>query len=522
VNGASLRSSAGCAVLFAGVAQLLGQAPEQARTRAIVVSQNRGDDAAAGTAAAPVRTVTRGIALAGATGAAIVRVEYGEYGPGEVLPIELPPGIEVAGIGAGGSSLACGGKVAFRVAPAPRVVASNPAPAAVTVLAGFGIHDAAIGVALPASDTAGTVLVVRGTTFRSCAIAVSAPTGKAALELTATGMRTEQCAIGIDVSGTGPCRLRLDDSTFTGGDVGVLLRAAEGVEVGTYDGPGGDHDVALLRCSFLGCARAGLARRGAAGTNRGSIYTLADCSFAGNGTGIDLPRPAGDTPLVVTGTRFHGNSGFGVRTAGQNGDPLRTSTFTGCDFRWNGVGLHATNCHVACSVRRCTFVDNLGNALFLANFMAAPVSAAVADCLIAGNGGAGVYTLADGERLAISLHHCTITANGSSGVHRQTKHNGRSTLSLVGCIVAGNAIDLERVRADEVATSLIGDGTGGDTSGNLAGDPGFVDARRRDYRLRAESRCIDSGSAAAPGALDLAGNPRLGRADLGALEHAQR
>ncbi|MFY9345827.1 MAG: right-handed parallel beta-helix repeat-containing protein, partial [Planctomycetota bacterium] len=258
-----------------------------------------------------------------------------------------------------------------------------------------------------------------------------------------------------------------------------------------------------------------------AGPNRGPAYGFTGCTFTGCGTGIDLQRPAGDTPLLVSDCRFHANQGCGVRLCGDAGDAALRSTFTQCEFRWNGIGLHATNARVACTVARCRFVDNLGAALFLANFMAAPTSAAVSDCLIAGNGGTGIYAMADGERLAVAIAHCTIAANGSAGIERKTRHSGSSTLAIRNCIVAGNAKDLEKIAADEVAASLVGDGSAGTGSDNLAGDPGFVDPRGHDWRLRPDSACVDRGEVlSTDAAIDLAGTARTGRPDLGAFELA--
>ena len=73
---------------------------------------------------------------------------------------------------------------------------------------------------------------------------------------------------------------------------------------------------------------------------------------------------------------------------------------------------------------------------------------------------------------------------------------------------------------DEVRGCLIQDGSiaGG---GNLAGDPGFVDAAGRDFRLAADSPCVDKGMVGdgASGASDLDGRPRRnGAPDLGAYE----
>jgi hypothetical protein len=301
------------------------------------------------------------------------------------------------------------------------------------------------------------------------------------------------------------------------------LRAAEDVEIGAYDGPGVNHRVVLEGCVFQGCERAGFERRGSTGANLGDPYEFSNCLFQGNRVGIELMRPSADTPIRVRGSRFFSNVNFGMRVAGNAGDPTETSLIDDSEFRWNGVGLHMTNSHVVFEVRRSRFLDNVGNALFLANFQTEPLSARVISSLIAGNGGAGVYTMADGQKLGVEILHSTIAHNGAGGVHRTTRHSGESRLEIKGCVVVGNAPDLVKIEREEVSASLVGDGGGGSERGNLSGDPGFRNAALRDYRLASGSRCIDAGEADPRlGELDLAGLVRAeGAPDLGAFEDSK-
>ena len=60
-----------------------------------------------------------------------------------------------------------------------------------------------------------------------------------------------------------------------------------------------------------------------------------------------------------------------------------------------------------------------------------------------------------------------------------------------------------------------------DCDGNIDDDPMFVDAENGDYRLQAESPCINAGSnECVTWELDLDGNPRIinGRVDMGVYE----
>jgi hypothetical protein len=105
---------------------------------------------------------------------------------------------------------------------------------------------------------------------------------------------------------------------------------------------------------------------------------------------------------------------------------------------------------------------------------------------------------------------------------------------LANCIVSGPVSDSpERLQTDHC---LFTDGWPGE--GNIAGDPMFVDAENGDYRLRAESPCVDSGSLRAvlrpevsvdgqearlswSAGEDLSANPRISGdgVDMGAYEY---
>ena len=499
MNGARL--VVGVATVAALIANGLAQA---APPLDVVVSQGRGKDDGDGSATAPYRTVTRALRAVRESAAKRITIEYGEYGAGETFPLQLPAGVELRGIGCGGTFL--------QVATGTGVLLASDASETCT-LAGLAIVGADIGV-----QCNGAALVLRGVALANCKVGIASQDG-AATTIRATGLRVRDGDVGIDAPGLAPFSLQLSDAVFEQCRIGLSLHAVDAGDPVTYTGPGVQHDLRLERCTFAGCREGGLVRKGAAGTNNGPAYHILDCTFLANGIGIDLQRPAADTPLVVRRTRFHSNTLFGLRASGQGGDATTTSMIEACDFQWNGVGVHATNCHVVYELRRCRLLDNVGNALFLANFVTTPLAVRVADSLIAGNGGAGIYTMADGNQLAAKITHCTVVQNGAAGVHRKTRHAGTSTLEIRGCIVAGNATDLERIAPTEVWTSLIGDGSATNERGNLAGDPRFVDAALRDLRLRADSPCIDRGEASSgAGAVDLIGQARIGTADLGALE----
>ncbi len=482
----------------------------------VVASLNRGDDARGdGSPALPFRTVTRALAAARASGARLVRLEYGTYEAGEDFPLLLPAGFELRGIGPQGSILRGSAETLVRLEPGPTG----------TVLAGLSIVAATpgsgVGVELAPAPERPVALDLRGVELSGFDMGMRVVTGEAPARIFATGLRLSDCDTGLDVAGTGVFGLQLEHASVESCRLGLHLHAAETKELSAYAGPPVQHSLELLGVSFLSCAEAGFQRSGAAGTNAGTGYRFADCTFQRNAIGVHLVRPAADAAYSFEGCSFLGNANFGVFASGHAGDPDQTTRIEDCSFRWNGVGLSVTNSHVLWDVRRSQFLDNVGNALFLANFQTAPLRARVESTLVAGNGGAGIYTMADGERFAAEVLHCTIVDNGAAGLQRKTRHFGKSTLEVRGSILAGNAPDLEKVEPAEVFRSLVEDGSAGTENGNLSGDPGFVDARRRDFRLAGGSAGVDAGEADARlSPLDCLGTPRSGAPDLGACERA--
>ena len=486
---------------------------------AVHVSFQRGsDDAGDGSASAPFRTLTRGLAAAAEGGLERVLVGYGTYGEGESFPLELWNGLELRGIGAAGTRLqGNGGETLVRIAPAA-VESSEPVH-----LAALGLTGGAVGIE---AGVGHTPLFLNGVVLEAMPVGLrltaSAP-GAGPVQASAEGLRAVECEVGLEALGVGPIELELAHSAFERCGVGLSLRAAEDVEPDAYGGPGVHHTVRVSDTVFQG-GDIGAERRGAPRTNLGPPYRFERCLFLGNRIGLELQRPAADSPLEVLDSRFLSNANFGLRASGHRGDPRLRSRVEGCEFRWNGVGLHTTNTHVLYEVRRNRFLDNAGNAIFMANFMTDPVRVRIAGNLIADNGGAGVYCMADGQQLAAEVLYNTIANNGSGGIYRKTRHAGKSTFEVRGCIVVGNAPDLEKIEPFEVFHSLVGDGSAGTENGNLAGDPGFGDAGRRDFELRSGSPCRDRGElseglAERLGELDLRGRPRFaGPPDLGAFE----
>ncbi len=116
---------------------------------------------------------------------------------------------------------------------------------------------------------------------------------------------------------------------------------------------------------------------------------------------------------------------------------------------------------------------------------------------------------------SLRLFNTTVAGNGL-GVGIEQPLFSR----IANSIVARNTTDHSGLSAAEITHSLVG-GTSPAGSGNVGGDPGFVDPEGGDFRLGAGSPAVDAGSGLdAPFELDLAGHRRTegSRVDLGALE----
>jgi cysteine-rich repeat protein len=150
----------------------------------------------------------------------------------------------------------------------------------------------------------------------------------------------------------------------------------------------------------------------------------------------------------------------------------------------------------------------------------------IVNCLIHGNDVDAYPTILMGTALhleseAVRLLNCTVTANGAaSGESALLNTATPEAVQVINSIVWGNATeDGESDIAGNDVTArysvinlwkrfpserrILPSGPG-----NLNRDPGFVDPASRDFRLRADSPCVDAGLGGSAPATDLEGNPR--------------
>lgn len=499
------------------------------------VSADHGDDQAGdGSFEKPYRTLSR--ALTELEGSVppfpVVRLGRGEYGAaaGEAFPIDLPMGVTVSGLSSTLTTITGAGEDLLLRAHGIGTLGTR-----FTVVEGVALAGAARGVELaPSTGIQGVAplvpLALNDVLCTGMEVGVDLPLLEDAegvtnfpVTLLANGLRTQDCGVGLRAAGTSMAVLDLVGCEFTGGRIGVLLEASPEESPDRYEGIGVNHRFSARGCTFAGASEAGFTRRGGERLNRGTPYRFEDCTFRGNHTGLYMQRPAADSPYEVRDSRFLANTHFGLRAVGERGDPGQRSVVEGCEFRWNGGGLHVVNAQVTLELRRSRITNSTGTGVFFGNFMSDPITLVLENDLIADNGDIGLLCLADARLLEAEIVHCTITSNGQGGLRRKNRHSGESRFAIRNSIVADNGrMDLVEVGMDEVFHSLIGDATetGPPERGNLSGNPGFRQSALWDYDLRDDSPCVDRGAELqGVGELDLAGRPRqVGAPDLGAFE----
>ncbi len=147
------------------------------------------------------------------------------------------------------------------------------------------------------------------------------------------------------------------------------------------------------------------------------------------------------------------------------------------------------------------------NCLFLRNH-----SAGEGASIYAGNAENCVFVLNSGGAGAVvwqgTVVNCVFTENRTSALAYCTAKN---------CVIWGNGgYDALHSMVTYSCLSKHTEGTG-----NIFGNPGFVNMRAGDYRLRSDSPCVDTGDSIGAPALDIMGRARpLGTGvDMGACEH---
>jgi beta propeller repeat protein/parallel beta-helix repeat protein len=202
------------------------------------------------------------------------------------------------------------------------------------------------------------------------------------------------------------------------------------------------------------------------------------------GKPITVRSTAPDDPAVVAGTVLSGNGYLASFVAGEG----TTSVLAGLTIRGGTQGLCCYN--TSPTVTDCVISGNgqAGVRLFGAS------SPTLARCQIVGNGAAGVEMVISGEGRIVRyseppIRNCIIAGNRGDGLHggkpvlvnSTVVENGRRGLSVVAATVTSSIVYFNDRQADKVqidskrATVSYSDVEGGwEGIGNISADPAFV------------------------------------------------
>ncbi len=258
--------------------------------------------------------------------------------------------------------------------------------------------------------------------------------------------------------------------------------------------------------------------------------TIVNCIISNNSlvaTGAAGIHCDNSSPLIENCTIVN-NSSIGSFPGGGGISCYYSSpTIINCTISGNtavrGGGISAINSHATIlnSIISNNSAEGLGGGLYWNHFSFPTIT----NCIIAGNEaamGGGIYARASSPKIT----NCTISMNKKDGI----RCVGRSNPIITNCILWENKHNISKPKWGEseqmfpepiVTYSDVENGYPG--TGNIDTDPSFVDPRNGDFRLNADSPCINKGSNSTPDLprTDLAGSTRISGEiiDMGAYEY---
>jgi len=186
----------------------------------------------------------------------------------------------------------------------------------------------------------------------------------------------------------------------------------------------------------------------------------------------------------------------------------------------NGGGIHLSNSADSPTFVRCRITGNTAGNL-AGGVYASWCDLVMENCLVAGNAATNYHGGIHLYKGSPSLRNCTVAGNSApagGGLSCQG-----STASVVNCIMWGNAAS--QIHEDSGGTATVTYSTvqgGRPGTGNLDGDPLFLDPAGGDYRVSADSPCVNAGNtgeAATPTDLDGLLRIHADAVDMGAYEN---
>lgn len=292
---------------------------------------------------------------------------------------------------------------------------------------------------------------------------------------------TIQAAIDVSVSGD---TVLMEDGTYVGpGNVNVDF----GGRLITVHSASGSPEDCVIDCQGAFETRAFLFQSGETNLAVVKGLTIANGSYAVGG-GMYV---TGSSPTVSNCIFSNNGAPLGGGLAVENGSPLVSACVFVANSGRNGAGMSIVNSSPL--VTNCEFTGNSATNFFLAIPRGAGVyipsgSALLVNCLVAQNTcsggenfGGGIYNDAD-----LTLVNCTVTANtaengdGIANINQLTARN---------CIIWGNGSEDLLTLPGGGSTVITYSAVNFPGLGNISTDPIMS-----NFRLQAESPCIDAGS----------------------------
>ena len=280
--------------------------------------------------------------------------------------------------------------------------------------------------------------------------------------------------------------------------------------------------------------------KGIAFNGGGSCYgTLENCTLKGNEAsnygGGSYYGILNDCSLSGNTAYWGGGSYYGTlenctlsENLAVNGGGSFNGTLTKCELRGNKVSNRGGGTDSG-TLRNCILSGNA------ATWGGGSCDATLINCVLTGNVAENrlILPTLDNEIIAPRIDEPWTTSIQNAPVafdsplddleigDNRGSGGGAFIGELINCIVWGNsALSSNAVYNSSCRHSCFDEEVGGE--GNIYADPCFVNASAGDYRLRAESPCIDAGdNGSVTWTLDMDGSARIqnDQVDMGAYEH---
>ena len=247
--------------------------------------------------------------------------------------------------------------------------------------------------------------------------------------------------------------------------------------------------------------------------------TVIDCENSGRGFYFQSGETSSSIVAGLTIANGYADYGGGIRCVGSS--PTIRNCILSDNSAEDGGGME--NESSSATVTSCIFTGN--NATFgsgggMCNYYCAGLK--IANCIFSGNSAWWGGAIADGNSSPVIIN-CTFNGNSADTGGGIANYFGANP-TITNCILWGDSATSGPEIYGDCVVSYCDVQGGHPGTGNIDGDPCFVDASGGDYHLSSmQSPCFGAGDPAyspAPGETDIDGDPRVMglQVDMGADE----